>query len=77
MTSSLALLRLGATLQMAPDQTLRYTVERDGRPVLRPSRLGLRLQGADLAARLAVVSQGQVRQVDERYSPTPPAGNCR
>jgi len=58
---------LSATLHLADDQTLRYTVQRDGRPVLLPSRLGLRLEGADLSTGLMLVSQSPPRVIDERY----------
>jgi alpha-glucosidase len=45
----------------------RYTVQRAGRAVLLPSRLGLKLQGADFSQGLRFVSATPVLAISERY----------
>lgn len=58
---------LAVTVSLDDRQQLHYAVQRQGRPVLEPSRLGLELEGADLAASLAFVEAGAPQRVDERY----------
>lgn len=46
---------------------LSYAVARDGKPVILPSPLGLKLQGADLASGLAIASTSPVKPVRDSY----------
>lgn len=59
--------QLVISLELGADGLLHYRVLRQGRPVLLPSRLGLRLEGADLSQGLHVVSAGEAREIDEPY----------
>lgn len=58
---------LSAEVRVTPAHTLEYTVQRDGRPVILPSSLGLRLDGADLASGLRLSGTSPVRAVSEDY----------
>ena len=46
---------------------LTYTVSRDGKPVILPSELGLRLQGADLSSKLRLSASSPVKPVRDSY----------
>ena len=46
---------------------LTYTVSRDGKPVILPSALGLRLQGADLSSKLRLSASSPVKPVRDSY----------
>lgn len=59
--------QLEVVLELDAQQRLHYRVSRAGQPVLLPSRLGLQLEGADLASRLTEVSRSPVRPHHERY----------
>ncbi|MFC0170047.1 glycoside hydrolase family 97 catalytic domain-containing protein [Pseudoduganella danionis] len=59
---------ISVTLQAGSGGTLRYSIARDGRPVLLPSQLGLQLQGADLSQQLSVCGISRALAVHERYS---------
>jgi len=50
------------------DGTLRYTVVRDGTPVVLPSRLGLQLEGADLESHLQTVSTSDAVEINDTYA---------
>ncbi|MGV7206944.1 glycoside hydrolase family 97 catalytic domain-containing protein [Oxalobacteraceae bacterium A2-2] len=57
------------TLKVHPSagNALVYSVERDGKPVLLDSDLGLQLDGADLASGLVVAAVSKPAKVDEQY----------
>ncbi len=69
----------GATTVASPDQRisvtigavkggqLQYAVARDGKPVLLPSALGLRLAGADFSGKLAIASAAPATAVRDSY----------
>lgn len=59
--------QLVISLDLDTDGRLHYRVQRQGRPVLLASRLGLKLEAADLAEGLAFAGAGEARRVDERY----------
>lgn len=58
---------IAVTVSAAPGGTLSYAVARDGKPVILPSPLGLQLQGADLRAKLVIVSTSAVKPVRDSY----------
>ena len=60
--------RLQVVVRFTPEHTLTYAVARDGNPVLLASRLGLRLDGADLAGSLGPVATSPVTPVHEHYT---------
>lgn len=59
--------QLDVELELDAQQRLHYRVQRAGKPVLLPSRLGLQLEGADLAGSLRAVSRTAPRLHRERY----------
>jgi hypothetical protein len=59
--------QLEVDLELDAQQRLHYRVQRAGQPVLLPSRLGLQLEGADLASSLRAVSRTAPRLHRERY----------
>jgi hypothetical protein len=60
--------QLDVTVAINPDKTLSYSVKRNGRPVLLPSPLGLKLDGADFSASLRLANTSPVRQVSDKYA---------
>ena len=56
-----------AALHVARDGTLRYSVYRDGKPVIRDGQLGLSLQGIDLEHGLALAAAGNVERIEDDY----------
>jgi hypothetical protein len=59
--------RIKVDVSVSANGTLSYAVSRDGKPVLLPSPLGLRLQGADFGGKLTVAAESAVRQVRDSY----------
>lgn len=59
--------RIAVTVAAAPSGALSYAVARDGKPVILPSPLGLQLQGADFAGKLALASASAVKPVRDSY----------
>jgi hypothetical protein len=59
--------RISVTLG-ASGGALTYSVAREGKPVILPSPLGLRLQGADLAAKLTIAATSPVKPVSDSYT---------
>ena len=57
-----------AELRVARDGTLRYSVLRDGKAVIRNGRLGLILQGIDLEHGLKLESSTPIERVEDTYS---------
>ena len=58
---------LSVNVRVTADQQLEYTVQRDGRPVLLESRLGLQLKGADLASALRLTASSAITRHREHY----------
>ena len=58
---------LSADIRITPTQTLEYSIQRDGRPVILPSRLGLQLEGADLANGLSLAATSPLTAVRDDY----------
>jgi alpha-glucosidase len=58
---------ISVEVRVTPSRTLEYTVRRDNQPVILPSSLGLRLEGADLSDNLALAQTSPVRAVSEDY----------
>jgi alpha-glucosidase len=58
---------ISVDIRITPDHTLEYSVARDGRPVILPSRLGLQLEGADLTNKLTLSATSKVEQVSDHY----------
>jgi alpha-glucosidase len=59
--------RVAVTVAAAPSGALTYAVARAGKPVILPSPLGLRLQGADLASGLTIAAVSKVKPVRDSY----------
>lgn len=55
-------------VSVTPQQTLAWSVTRDGKPVILASSLGLQLEGADLAHSLRLAKVSPARAVSERYT---------
>jgi hypothetical protein len=53
---------------ITPQQTLSWTLRRDGKPVILRSALGLQLEGADLASGLKIASVSKPRAIRESYT---------
>ena len=60
--------QLDVSVFVNPDQTLSYSVKRNGQPVLLPSPLGLKLAGADLSRGLKLAATSQVKTVSDHYT---------
>ncbi|KQV90389.1 alpha-glucosidase [Massilia sp. Root351] len=60
--------QLDVSVLVNPDQTLSYSIKRNGQPVLLPSPLGLKLAGADFSQGLKLAGTSPVRPVSERYT---------
>ncbi|MFK3738359.1 glycoside hydrolase family 97 protein [Massilia sp. TN1-12] len=58
---------LSVDVRVTPAGTLEYAVQRDGKPVILPSALGLVLEGADLASGLTLAQASPVRAVADDY----------
>ena len=58
---------LSVDIRITPARTLEYSIARDGRPVILPSRLGLQLEGADLTSKLSLSATSRVEQVSDSY----------
>ncbi len=58
---------LAVSVRVSEAGTLAWTVQRDGRPVLSESRLGLTLADADLGAGLRLVSAGAPHAISDVY----------
>ncbi|MCV2369612.1 glycoside hydrolase family 97 protein [Roseateles oligotrophus] len=58
---------LSLQLRVTPEQRLVYSVQRDGKPVILESQLGLQLEGADLSQRLRLLSSSSQRLHAEHY----------
>ena len=59
--------RINVTVGVSAQQTLSYSVQRDGKPVLLASPLGLVLEGADLAGKLRVLSTSKAAAIADNY----------
>ncbi|MEJ7808271.1 MAG: glycoside hydrolase family 97 N-terminal domain-containing protein, partial [Telluria sp.] len=59
--------RISVKVSLDAQQALTYSVSRSSAPVILPSRLGLRLAGADLAGKLALSSTSPVKAISEDY----------
>jgi hypothetical protein len=60
--------QLDVSVFVNPDQTLSYTVKRNGQPVLLPSPLGLKLAGADFSRGLKLAATSPVKAVTDQYT---------
>jgi hypothetical protein len=58
---------IAVELRVTPTHTLEYGVRRDGRAVILPSRLGLQLEGADLANGLRLAATSSIKPVSDSY----------
>lgn len=58
---------ISVTVAAAASGALTYSVAREGKPVILPSPLGLRLQGADLSAKLTIAATSPVKPVRDSY----------
>ena len=59
--------RISVTIDNAKAGRLQYEVARDGAPVLLPSTLGMRLDGADFSERLSIAAAGRVARITDNY----------
>jgi len=60
--------QLAVDVRINAQQQLVYSVQRASQPVLLESRLGLQLEGADLASQLALQSASTIKPHSERYT---------
>jgi alpha-glucosidase len=60
--------QLDVSVAINPDQTLSYSVKRNGQAVLLPSPLGLTLAGDDFSRGLKLVGTSPVKPVSEHYT---------
>ena len=60
--------QLDVSVAVNPDQTLSYTVKRNGQAVLLPSPLGLKLEGADFSRGLKLLETSPVKAISDRYN---------
>jgi hypothetical protein len=58
---------IAVDVSVTPQHTLEYSVRRDGRAVILPSRLGLQLAGADLSQGLALRATSAVKPIQDDY----------
>jgi len=58
---------ISVDVRVTPARTLEYSIQRDGRAVILPSRLGLQLEGADFSKDLALAATSPVKPVAEDY----------
>ncbi|WP_027867599.1 glycoside hydrolase family 97 protein [Massilia alkalitolerans] len=58
---------ISVTVSAASNGTLSYAVARHGKPVILPSPLGLRLEGADLATGLKIAATSAIKPVRDSY----------
>ena len=58
---------ISVTVNAAPSGALSYAIDRGGKPVILPSPLGLRLQGADFAGKLTIASSSAIKPVRDSY----------
>jgi len=58
---------LSVDVRLNDQQQLVYAIQRDGKPVLETSRLGLQLEGADLASSLSLQSRSATKLHQEHY----------
>ena len=59
---------IAVSVSVTPQQTLTWSVTRDGKPVILASSLGLQLEGADLAHGLRLANVSPTRAVSEQYT---------
>jgi hypothetical protein len=59
--------QISVEVRITPSQTLEYDIQRDGRPVILPSRLGLQFEGADLDRQLKLAATSPVKPVADDY----------
>lgn len=60
--------QLDLSVTLNPDQTLSYSVKRNGQAVLLPSPLGLKLEGADFSRGLKLAATSPVKAVSAHYT---------
>jgi len=58
---------ISVDVRLTPAKTLEYSVARDGKPVILPSRLGLQLENANLSDQLTLAAASPVKEVSEDY----------
>jgi hypothetical protein len=58
---------IAVDVRVTPQHTLEYSVRRDGRAVVLPSRLGLQLASADLSQGLALRATSAVKPIQDDY----------
>ncbi len=58
---------IAVDVRVTPAGMLEYDIKRDGKPVILPSGLGLRLEGADLSGQLTLAATSPVRPVADDY----------
>lgn len=58
---------ISVDVRVTPAGALEYAIQRDGKPVILPSSLGLQLEGADLANKLELAGSSPVRAVADDY----------
>ena len=58
---------ISVEVRVTPSRTLEYSVQRDGKPVILPSSLGLKLEGADFASKLKLARTSEVKRFSDSY----------
>lgn len=58
---------IAVDVTVSPSGALTYSVNRDGKPVILPSSLGIAVQGADLTGGLTLAASSQVKPIEDHY----------
>jgi hypothetical protein len=58
---------ISVEVRITPSQTLEYAIQRDGKTVILPSRLGLQFEGADLDSQLKLAATSPVKRIADDY----------
>jgi hypothetical protein len=58
---------ISVEVRITPSHTLEYAIQRDGRPIILPSRIGLQLEGTDLDNQLKLAATSRVKPIADDY----------
>jgi len=58
---------ISVTVSATTSGTISYAIARNGKPVILPSPLGMRLEGADLASKLTIASASAIKPIRDDY----------
>jgi hypothetical protein len=58
---------ISVEVRITPSQTLEYAIQRDGKTVILPSRLGLQFEGGELDSQLKLAATSPVKRIADDY----------